>query len=56
VLTNNGLDLCPQDYDYEQLEAIKARYGEDPSKQPCFLEMPFKSMLGLNIFGKDSVP
>lgn len=56
MLTNNGLDLCPQDYDYEQLEAIKARYGEDPSKQPCFLEMPFKNMLGLNIFGKDPVP
>jgi hypothetical protein len=50
------LDLCHQDYDDKQLKAITGRYGENPSKQPCFIEMPFQSTLGLNIFGKDLVP
>ena len=56
MLTNNGLDLCPQDYDYHQLKAIKARYGEDPSKQPCFIEIPLQRTLSLNVFGKGESP
>lgn len=50
------MDISLQDYDDEQLKAINGMYKEDPSKQPCFLEMPFQSTLGLNIFGKGSVP
>jgi hypothetical protein len=50
------LDLCHQDYDDEQLKAILDRYQENASKHPCFVEMPFQSTLGLNIFGKGDSP
>lgn len=45
-----------QDYDEEQLERITRVYAETPSNEPCFLEMPFQSTLGLNIFGKGRIP
>jgi hypothetical protein len=45
-----------QDYDPEQLSAIKSAYGNDESKIPCFFELPFESTIGLNVFGRDADP